>query len=94
MENKDIIDILFEKKDDDDIFCVDKEKFKQLYRKIALIEDDIEKILDTQVNPKCRKRLKRLIRKHTILTYKSDTFFYKNGVHDGMNLILFGLSSK
>ena len=97
-ENTDIIDALFDKQEDDDLFNMKDELLEELSDKIEKCTEDIQKFIEKRVHPKSRIKLKKLLkRKEKILfSYlrRENQLFYRNGVSDGINLILLSLTFK
>lgn len=98
MEYKNIIDFLFNKKEDEELFYLEDAEREKLKDKSSIIFDEIINFIDVQVHPKCREKLKELLHKYddveTEYLRKECELLYKNGVSDGIQLILYGLSMK
>lgn len=98
MENADLIDLLFDKQEDDDIFNFKDNLLEELDNKIERDSNKLNTFIDRRVHPKTRRNLKELIRKSetSIDEYnrRENQLYYKNGVTDGVKLILKLLSFK
>lgn len=98
MDYKDIIDYLFDKKNEEELLDLDDAELKVLNHTIIKVNDEITKFIDRKVHPKSRKKLKKLIFKYSnsIFSYlhKENELIYKNGVADGVKFIITVLSTK
>lgn len=98
MEYKDIIDFLFNKKEDEGLFYLEDTQREKLSKETIAISDEIIDFINKKVHPKCRKKLLNLLSKYddaeTSQVSKEYELFYKNGVSDGIKLILYGISMK
>lgn len=98
MEYKDIIDFLFNKKEDEELFCLEDEELKSLDHKVDIADKELYKFIDSKVHPKLRKKLKHLLLEYSnamcVYLRQENALFYKNGVSDGIKLIMVGLSLK
>lgn len=98
MENEDIIDFLFNKQEDEDTFNLKDNLLNELNTKIENYSDKISLIINKKVHPKNKLILEKLIRKSEIAKdkyhYRENQLYYKNGVVDGVNLMVTLLSFK
>lgn len=96
MEYKDIIDFLFNKKEDEELLNLDDEELKNLDNKITICDTEITKFIDSKVDSQCRKQLKRLILEYSnsMCNYfhKENELLYHNGFSDGVEIIIKALS--
>ena len=94
MKNQDIIDILFEKKESEDLFCIDKEALSNLNKKI---EELGKKIRHYLVKEHKYPLESLLIEKEKLLfeyAYEESRMMYRNGISDGVTFILNSLKNK
>jgi hypothetical protein len=98
MENKNIIDFLFDKKEEDNLFSLDDIELDTLKNKVEIVENEILKFIDKRVHPKSRKKLRRLLLNYNnaifISAAKENELYYKYGVSDGAKFITSALSIK
>lgn len=98
MENDDIIDLLFEKKGDEDLFVLEDKELNKLNNKVEMSNKEMLKFIDARVHPKSRDKLKELITEYSNANYdylhRENQLFYRNGISDGIELILISLSQK
>lgn len=89
---EDVLEMIFEKRGDDDSFKIQDEKLKQLKRKVGITNKIMFYFISRKVDSNCRMELKKLIDKRNKCMsdyhYRENQLFYKNGVADGMNIIL------
>ena len=97
MEEKDIIEQLFEKKDSDGVFYFDNEILKKLDKKTSDLNDEIEKFIDKRIHPKFRNRLNNLLDEYnrTNIEYynKERGLIYENDFSDGVKAMMIVLSN-
>lgn len=91
MENN-IIEVLFDKKEDDDLFNLNDDI---LFKLDANIETEINKMLkfiNRRVHPKFRKQIRQLIRDYEKVlaqySHRENLLFYQSGISDGIEIIL------
>lgn len=98
MENEDIIDFLFNKQEADGLFNLNDERLDKLNTKMEKYNSQMNSFVNKKPNLKNKLLLKRLIRKAKVTKneyhYRKNQLYYKNGVVDGMNLIVSLLSFK
>lgn len=98
MENEDIIDFLFNMQEDEDTFNLKDHLLDELNNKIENYNDKISLIINKKVHPKNKLILEKLIKKSEITKekyhYRENQLYYKNGIIDGMNLMVTLLSFK
>ena len=88
MAKQDILEFLFDRKMDEDNF-----HFNKNYRKnISNTSEILYNCIDSKVQPNVRNELKKLIDKNVTAiadcNYKEFQLFYKDGVIDGIQLVL------
>ncbi len=98
MPKDNIIDILFDKKEDDDLFNLSNEILETLDTKIELTDNKINKFIKKRVHPKSRSTLISLLKEKDKKVCASSSIenrlYYKNGLSDGIKLLLIVLSTK
>lgn len=91
-KNKSILNLLFKKKEDDRLFVFNTPELKEVDEKISIANNEIKKFINSQIHPKCRKKMNQLINKHTDLMMdyaeREDELFYEEGFADGVRMIL------
>lgn len=94
-EKEDIIDVIYEKKAEDGLFSLDDAVLSELDNKIDKYANDIKKFLDKRVHPKTRFQLRKILdrKENTLYEYsiREKKLLYRDGVRDGMQLILCAL---
>lgn len=97
-EMDDILDNIFDKKEDDDLFDLDDEQLKELDKQLSSLSERLDVFIEKRVHPKTQEKLQDLISEHTNLLYtylhRENQLFYKNGVADGIKLMILVLSFK
>ena len=95
---KDIIDMLFEKKDEDSMFDFKTKERNELNSKIAKLDDEINTFIDNKIHPDSRKELENLLFEHNVASIryhdKGRLLLYRAGFIDGVNSIMIPLSNK
>lgn len=98
MKNTDIIDFIFYKKQQDNLFLLEDSELSRLSLKADFTYDEILKFIDLKVHPKCRKTLKKLLSQYikTEVDYKNkeNQLFYRYGYSDGTKNVLSATSIK
>ena len=96
MKYKDIIEFLFNKKEEEGLFYLEDTEMEKLKKETITISHEIFELINKKVHPKCRKKLLNLLNKYddaeTLQVSKENELFYKNGVADGVKFILTALS--
>lgn len=93
MAKQDILEFLFDRKMDEDNFHFNKKGELRNYRKnISNTSEILYNCIDSKVQPNVRNELKKLIDKNVTAiadcNYKEFQLFYKDGVIDGIQLVL------
>ena len=87
----DILDILYDKKEDDDLLELKDVNLQEL-------ELELSNFIDTRIHPKSREKLKDLLSKYNhilyLYHYRENQLIYKNGISDGMDIIISSFSLK
>ena len=94
----DILDILYDKKEDDDLLELKDVNLQELELELSKLEDKIDNFIDTRIHPKSREKLKDLLSKYNhilyLYHYRENQLIYKNGISDGMDIIISSFSLK
>ena len=95
---KDIIDMLFEKKDDYSMLDFKTKERNELNSKIAKLDDKINAFIDNKIHPNSRKELENLLFEYNVALTKyhekGRLLLYRAGFIDGVNSIMIPLSNK
>ena len=98
MNYKDIINFLFNKKEDEELFDLEDSKREMFKNKSSIAYDEIIKFIDLRVHPKSRNKLKDLLSKYDDVECeylrKENELLYRNGIADGVKFIITVLSTK
>lgn len=98
MDYNDIINFLFNKKEDEELFDLENVEREKLKGKSGIVYDEIIKFIDSRVHPKSRNRLKNLLLKYDdaecACWRKENELLYRNGVADGVKFIITALTIK
>ena len=98
MSEKNIIDFLFDKKDEDQLFLLEDTELKRLDNKVTMVDNEISKFIEKRVHPKSRKKLRQLLRDYSNAIFvhvaRENELYYKYGVSDGVKFITSSLSVK
>lgn len=98
MEYKDIFEVLFDKKEDADLFDLADAELEELDSEVGKKDKELTKFIDTKIHPKCRKKLKQLLLQYNLqfAAYfrRENQLFYKNGISDAVKFIMNSLSIK
>ena len=87
---RDIIDMLFEKKEQENDFKMNNWDIKEYRKKLKVASDKLNKFIDNNINEKNREDLKKLIDNkideiYNISFYESK-LYYRSGIADGLFL--------
>ena len=87
---RDIIDMLFEKKEQENDFKMNNWDIKEYRKKLKVASDKLNKFIDNNINEKNREDLKKLIDNkideiYNISFYESK-LYYRSGIEDGLFL--------
>ena len=98
MEKENIIDFLFEMRENDNSHALNDEVLKELDTNIEIERDKIAKLINKKVHPKSRKQLIYLINQKENIIYeylhRESQLVYRNGISDGIKLIISALNLK
>lgn len=98
MQERDLIEQLFEKRDMDEYFDFNNEELKIISKKMEATENKISNLLKKRVHPKTREKIEYQFDK-----YQRDSFcyyekerglVYESGFIDGINLMLLVMGKK
>ena len=88
MKYKDIVDFIFNKKEDEELFALEDAELERLKDKSVITYNDIIELIDKKVHPKCREKLKNLLLKYEnqecAYLRKQNELLYRNGVADSV----------
>lgn len=91
-----ILHILYEKKEDDDLFNFDDEEINNLNHQLNNVEVEISYFIEKRIHPGSREKLEKLLKKQMELLqsyfYRENKLIYENGVIDGLNIIFSNFS--
>lgn len=91
-KNKNIINFLFKKKEEDKFFVFDTPELQEVDQKIEIANNEIQKFINSRIHPKCRYKMNKLINEHTDLmmdySEREEELFYEEGFIDGVRMIL------
>ena len=94
----DVLDALYDKKEDDDLLELKDLALKQYEHELSDLDEKITSFISNNVHPKSREKLKELLKKqeHILYSYhyRENQLIYKNGVVYGMDIIISGFSLK
>ena len=95
-EKDDVLDNLFDKKEDDDLFNLEDKELKRLDEQIGKMNDKLDKFISEEIPPQTRDSAKEYLREYSnlLFTYlhRENQLFYKNGIADGIQILLFALT--
>lgn len=98
MEDKNIINFLFNKKEDDDLFDLDDAELKKLNDKAEELGKAIDNFIDISVYPKFKDKFKKLIFQYNMSLgaslHRENEIFYENGFSDCLKFIFTALLIK
>lgn len=89
---EDVLEMIFEKRGDDDNFKMEDEKLLEHRNRMTITYEQLNTYIKEKVHPNVKEKLQKLLlaRNNAISDYyyRENQLFYKNGVADGMNIIL------
>ena len=98
MEEKDLIELLFEKKDMDGKLNFKSKELEKQDKKLSILDNEITKFIDKKVHPKCRRKLHELIDDYARATFqyydKERGLIYETGFFDGIKVMIDSLYNK
>lgn len=98
MNYRDIINFVFNKKEDEELFDLEDSEREKLKNSSEMVYDELIKFIDSRVHPKSRNKLKHLLLKYDdaecACWRKENELLYRNGVADGVKFIITALTIK
>ena len=99
MERDDnIIDYLYEKKEEDMLFTSKDKEYEELQNKITIADNEINTFIEKKVHPKSRKLLRKLFINYGNAVFVSasreNQLYYRYGVEDGIKILIASLYGK
>lgn len=98
MNYRDIINFVFNKKEDEELFDLEDSEREKFKNSSEMVYDELIKFIDSRVHPKSRNKLKHLLLKYDEVECgylrKENELFYRNGVADGVKFIITALTIK
>lgn len=95
-EKDDILDNLFDKKEDDDLFNLEDREIKRLDEELGKINEKLDKFITEEIPPQSRDSAREHLREYSNLLFsylhRENQLFYKNGVADGIQILLIALT--
>lgn len=94
-EKDDVLDNLFDKKEDDDLFNLEDKELKRLDEELEKMNDKLDKFINEEIPPQNRESAREHLREYSNLLFsyfhRENQLFYKNGIADGIKILLFAL---
>lgn len=98
MEDENIINFLFDKKVEDQLFLLEDAELNKLQNKVTLADNEISKFIEKRIHPKSRKKFRKLLKDYSnavfVHTARENQLYYDYGVSDGVKFIISSLSIK
>lgn len=98
MGNIDILNVLFKKFEEDELFYFNDAEKDELDSEVTVIDNKITKFIQKELYSKKQKKLKRLLMDYNLAlgSYygKKNELCFKNGVAVGIKIIISALSMK
>lgn len=95
-EKDDVLDNLFDKKEDDDLFNLEDREIKRLDEELGKINEKLDKFITEEIPPQSRESAREHLREYSNLLFsylhRENQLFYKNGVADGIQILLIALT--
>lgn len=95
-EKDDVLDNLFDKKEDDDLFNLEDREIKRLDEELGKINEKLDKFITEEIPPQSRDSAREHLREYSNLLFsylhRENQLFYKNGVADGIQILLIALT--
>lgn len=92
MPKENIIDFLFDARENNNSLLLDDELLEELDTTIELAEDNLMNLINKKIHPKCRTELQKLIKqkenKIYDYLYRENQLVYRKGVSDGIKLMI------
>ena len=95
-EKDDVLDNLFDKKEDDDLFNLEDREIKRLDEELGKINEKLDKFITEEIPPQSRDSAREHLREYSNILFsylhRENQLFYKNGVADGIQILLIALT--
>ena len=95
-EKDDVLDNLFDKKEDDNLFNLEDREIKRLDEELGKINEKLDKFITEEIPPQSRDSAREHLREYSNLLFsylhRENQLFYKNGVADGIQILLIALT--
>ena len=95
-EKDDVLDNLFDKKEDDNLFNLEDRELKRLDAKLGEVNEKLDKFIAEEIPPQSRDSAREHLREYSNILFsylhRENQLFYKNGIADGIQILLVSLS--
>lgn len=95
-EKDDVLDNLFDKKEDDDLFNLEDREIKRLDEELGKINEKLDKFITEEIPPQSRESAREYLREYSNILFsylhRENQLFYKNGIADGIQILLIALT--
>jgi len=95
-EKDDVLDNLFDKKEDDNLFNLEDRELKRLDAKLGEVNEKLDKFITEEIPPQSRDSAREHLREYSNILFsylhRENQLFYKNGIADGIQILLVSLS--
>ena len=92
----DVLDNLFDKKEDDDLFNLEDREIKRLDEELGKINEKLDKFITEEIPPQSRESAREHLREYSNILFSylhsENQLFYKNGIADGIQILLIALT--
>lgn len=95
-EKDDVLDNLFDKKEDDNLFNLEDRELKRLDAKLGEVNEKLDKFITEEIPPQSRDSAREHLKEYSNILFsylhRENQLFYKNGIADGIQILLVSLS--
>ena len=95
-EKDDVLDNLFDKKEDDNLFNLEDRELKRLDARLGEVNEKLDKFITEEIPPQSRDSAREHLREYSNILFsylhRENQLFYKNGIADGIQILLVSLS--
>ena len=95
-EKDDVLDNLFDKKEDDNLFNLEDRELKRLDAELGEVNEKLDKFITEEIPPQSRDSAREHLREYSNILFsylhRENQLFYKNGIADGIQILLVSLS--
>lgn len=95
-EKDDVLDNLFDKKEDDELFNLEDREIKRLDEELGKINEKLDKFITEEIPPQSRESAREHLREYSNILFsylhRENQLFYKNGIADGIQILLIALT--